>query len=99
MPNPYTLLAALLVAIGLSVASYGFGHSVATDKWTATVAEMKADASTTLAAETKRVLEAERAAQALVDQLETTHAKNRQSLASAYTDAFNAAALAGGLRD
>lgn len=99
MPNPTAILGALVGAIILAVASFFYGGHVEALKWEAAIAEQKAEAGKQLAAETQKVLAAERAHALLTQRLEKDHVEHQAALDRAYADARRAVAAAGGLRD
>lgn len=106
IPLPYKLLAlgALLAAILASILGYGHrqytkGVQATTLTYEAALAKQKAEASTTLTAETTKVLTAERALQAAKNLQENEDATHQKTVTDLSSQLRRAAGVAVRLRD
>jgi hypothetical protein len=103
LPNPWVILALLIVFIGGVTVAYFKGHDDGTDaeriRWELATEKQKKEAAATLAAETAKVLDLERKYSALSAELDKKDRDHAQALDRAYSDARAAAVRAGGLRD
>lgn len=78
--NPYAMLAAGIVGLGLIIGAFFYGQHVENAEWEASIGHQKVDAANLLTDKTKKVLELERENGKLVASLEKTHADDKTAI-------------------
>jgi hypothetical protein len=100
MPDIRSAILAAVLAMGTgALGSWWLTFTYKDTRHNAAMATLKAEASTALADATQRVLDVQRRNQDLANNLEVTHAKNRNNLDQALADNRRLARELGGLRD
>lgn len=100
MPDIRAAILAAVLAMGTgALGSWWLTSTYKDARHNAAMATLKAEASTALADATQHVLDVQRRNQDLANNLEVTHAKNRNNLDQALADNRRLARELGGLRD
>lgn len=99
LPNPYVAFGALVGFILAVTAAFFYGQHVEGLSWQAAIAKQKQEAAEILAAESAKVVTAERAASELKDRIEKEHANHALALDNILVENRALAVRLGGLRD